>query len=356
MGTTFSAVPIYIVETASLKLRGPLGTLSQFLFTIGVLMSFVFGYFLDFRTSALVSGLVVLPNFIILPFIPESPTWLLSKKKIGEAECAFRKIRGFSMEEFQQLSHHRISLDDDVDSASNYSAKQRSSKSLLRSPKEVRSIFVVMFLCIFQQLTGINAVNFYTVTIFEIAAGGNSFLDGHSSAILVALVFCLANVCSYLLIERLGRKCLLIVSTTFISLSAFSLGTYFYLLETEYDTSSLSFVPLASLVTFVLAFSIGYGPLLYVIVAEVLSSRVRSVVTPVAVGVNWLCVFLVAKTFPGLLQALQAYGAFWMYGSFSVVSLLFTIAFVPETKGKSEKQIQDFFVNNNKSVPSTVAA
>jgi hypothetical protein len=266
----------------------------------------------------------------------------------SDSECILNRIHGLSSEtkEFQKLQDL---TQPNYTKLLNQTPQRYREKSFLRSPK-VRSTFVAMFLAIFQQLTGINAVNFYTVTIFEIAAGQKSFLNGHSSAIIVASVFCLANVISYVLIEKLGRKSLLLISTALLSLSAFSLGTYFFLLENEQISSHLVFIPLGSLVTFVLAFSIGYGPLLYVIVAEVLPSEIRSVVTPVAVGVNWLCVFIVAKTFPGIIHTLKAHGAFWMYGTFSCISFLVTVFYVPETKGKSEQEIMSFFESSRSSV------
>jgi len=298
--------------------------------------------------TALTSALMVVPAFIILPFIPESPSWLMSKSRFQEAESAFKRIYGNAegAMQFQKMKGHQMCYDinrNDSASTSKIRGSQSKFVKLIRSPSARMSAIVSIFLCVFQQLTGINGVNFYTVTIFKAAEGPNSVLDKHSCAVIVASVFCFANLCSYVLIERLGRKFLLVLSTVLISLAAFSLGLYFYILESGHSPQVLIFMPLASLITFVLAFSIGYGPLLYVIVAEISPADIRSLISPVAVGINWLCVFLVAKTFPGLVSELNAHGTFWMYGTFSLISLVFTLLYVPETKGKSEQEIRRYF-------------
>jgi SP family arabinose:H+ symporter-like MFS transporter len=313
-------------------------------------VSFICGSCLDWRMTALTSAFMVLPVFLILPFIPESPMWLLSKNRLSEAEAAYKKIHGLAhgSNEFQRNKEQFCyDINQNSETGSTNKRTLMGNRSIIshfmESPSARRSAFVSIFLCIFQQLTGINGVNFYTVTIFKAAAGPNSVLDEHTCAVIVAFVFCFANLCSYVLIEKLGRKFLLILSTIMLSLAAFSLGVYFYMLETGVNMEKFIMMPLASLITFVLAFSIGYGPLLYVMVAEMSASEIRVIISPVAVGINWLCVFFVAKTFPGMITELGASGTFWLYGTFSLVSLLFTIVYVPETKGKSEDEIQVFF-------------
>ena len=165
------------------------------------------------------------------------------------------------------------------------------------------------------------------------------------SSVIIAITLTLATLSSIYLIEKVGRKCLISLSSAFMGLGAFSMGTFFYLKENGSAEliQNISWLPLISLIIFELAFSVGYGPVCYIIGAEILNSSIRSVVSPIAVGFNWLCVFAVAKTYPDLVNFLGTSGTFYLYGSLAVLGLVFTLIFVPETKGKTEEEIQMYF-------------
>lgn len=344
LGLTVSCSPLYIMDTASISLRGPLGTLTQFLFTFGVLMSFVFGSFLSWRQLAWTCAATVVPGMIALFFIPESPVWLLSKNKIEATEKAFRRINGRS-EDFKAFLESHMEIHTDVNQ--NTDDEERSGLSFFckLNKAEKKSAFVAFALCIFQQVCGINGINYYTLTIFKAASEGSSafVLDGHLSSVIVASVFCLATFPSYILIEKCGRKMLLLGSISLMIIASTGLGTYFYVKESVQDSGAFRMIPLVCLITFVLAFSSGFGPILYILVAEILSPEIRPVFSPMAVGVNWLAVFAVTKSFPDLITFTGIHGAFWLYAGLSTIGLVFVAAYVPETKGKTEKEIEKYF-------------
>ncbi|ODM94285.1 Facilitated trehalose transporter Tret1 [Orchesella cincta] len=344
LGLTISAAPLYIVESASVELRGPLGTLTQFLFTFGVLTSFIFGSILNWRQLAWASATIVLPSILMLFLIPESPVWLLSKDRVKEAERAFYKLRGKSADfkSFLECNAKLHNIDVNMNSdgiRSGISFFWKLNKA------ERRSCLVAIALCVFQQLSGINGINYYALTIFKAASEGSEafVLNGHVSSIIVASVFCLATLPSYLLIEKVGRKLLLIGSIILMAFSSFGIGIYFFIKEKVEDSGVFRMIPLILLIIFVLAFSSGFGPILYILVAEILSPEIRPIYSPIAVGINWLAVFAITKSFPDLIAITGIYGVFWLYASLTIVAVFFVICFVPETKGKSEREIEKYF-------------
>lgn len=307
-------------------------------------MSFILGSFLNWRQLAWTCSAIVAPGIFMLMLIPESPVWLLSKNRIDDTEYAFYKMHG-KCADFKLFLENNHEAHTDVNQ--NTDEDERSGLSFLwkLNRAERRSCYVAFALCIFQQLCGINGINYYTLSIFKAASEGSAafVLDGHVSSIIVASVFCLATFPSYILIEKCGRKLLLVSSIILMIISSTGLGTYFYIKESVEDSGVFRMIPLVCLITFVLAFSSGYGPILYILVAEILSPEIRPIFSPLAVGVNWLTVFAITKSFPDLILVTGIYGAFWLYAGLSLIGLIFVLFCVPETKKKTDKEIEKYF-------------
>jgi len=149
-----------------------------------------------------------------------------------------------------------------------------------------------------------------------------------------------ASFTSSLLVEKYGRKVLLTTSSILMALAGTVLGTYFYF---QAHVPFLFWLPLAALILFAFGFAVGYGPVAWILVAEILPNEIRHYMNPLAIGFNWFCVFLVTKSFPILLLEINIYGVFWMFACIALVGLAFVIIFVPETKGKTEDEIRGFF-------------
>ena len=215
----------------------------------------------------------------------------------------------------------------------------------------VRPLFISLGLMFFQQMSGINAVIFYTVSIFE-KSGGR--VDSNLSSIIVGLANFFATLGSNLVIDRVGRKVLLNVSAFFMSISLAVLGTFFLLQSLDYNVSQVDFLPLASFIVYIIAFSVGYGPIPWLMMGEIFPSKVRGHAASLATAFNWSCSFAVTKFFNDLINTVGTYGAFWFFGIICFLSLFFVTLLVPETKGHTLEDIEKYMLDNKtKQIAST---
>lgn len=204
-------------------------------------------------------------------------------------------------------------------------------------------------------ILGINGVTFYALSIFKQSSGDS--LNPHIPSIILATTQVIASFSSTFLVERAGRRLLLLVSTGLICVAGSILGCYFYL-GTSYPT--LSWVPLAALILYTFGFAVGLGPITWLLVSEILPAEIRHIMNPLGIAYSWFCVFLVTKSFPILRHEINIYGIFWMFSGIALVGMIFVALFVPETKGKSIQEIREYFknyspLNRQTSVHSTTS-
>lgn len=142
------------------------------------------------------------------------------------------------------------------------------------------------------------------------------------------------------LIDRLGRKILLYISSVAMIVTLFTLGGFFYAKTHGADMSSIGFLPLVSFVVYVIGFSLGFGPIPWLMMGEILPVKIRGSAASVATAFNWTCTFVVTKTFNDIIHLIGTGGTFWMFGIVCVIGLAFVIFFVPETRGRSLEEIE----------------
>lgn len=188
----------------------------------------------------------------------------------------------------------------------------------------------------FQQFSGINAVIFFSVSIFK-SAGSN--IDPAVCAIIIGVVQVLATLSAATLVERAGRKILLIQSSAIMCLCLTTLGVYFHLKKTGHDVSNIGIIPLVSLVLFIVAFSTGYGPIPWMMMGELLPSDVKSIATSITVLYNWISVFIVTQSFTALNENLGDDVTFWIFAVIMGIGTVYGLKYLFETKGKSNAEI-----------------
>ena len=345
---TVSQISLFQVSECSYaEIRGFLGSLPALFMAGGILLSYIMGAWLPWNQLAWASAVVPALLFVVMIPLPESPAWLLSKGRISEAEKALkwlhhqRRTPNDSLPvELQQISVYTVTSDttQTTDSSTKKSESGFSRKELFRRPVLVP--FALTFtLLIFQQISGIDAIIFYTVSIFHSAG---SEIDDHLATIIVGLVQLVANFASLFVVDRAGRKPLLIASGALMCVALTALGTHFYLQKYGMD-QGLGLLPLISLMVFMVGFSIGYCSIPFLLMGELIPEKQRRFLSSVAGSLNLGMMFVVIKTYHNLNNSLGEDGTFWLYSGVCLFSCFFVYFLVPETKGKSLTEIEELF-------------
>ena len=203
----------------------------------------------------------------------------------------------------------------------------------IKKPTIYRPLILSVSLMLFQQLGGVNAVLTYAATILR----ETGFNDGPAISIVIAAVQFVATGIACLIVDKLGRRKLLIFPGILMSMSMVLLGFSKYFIR--FPDS----VVLLSLSLFIIGFALGWGPIPWLVMSEIFPLHVRGIASGIATQVNWLGNFLVVYTYSDLKSALTPAGAFWFYGVICLLSAIFVFFFLPETKGRTLEEVEGLF-------------
>jgi SP family galactose:H+ symporter-like MFS transporter len=328
IGIASFVAPLYISEIAPVQIRGKLVSINQVALTCGIVISYLIDYaFAGAQAWRWMFALAVIPAAAFgggLMFIPDSPRWLASRGQVDAARAVLKRIRAPDQVE-GELSQIRQSV-----------AQQKGHLSELLSPLLRPAMIVGVGLAIAQQITGINTVIYYAPIIFKFAG-----LSSTSAAILASVGVGVVNVAltvvAMQLIDRLGRRPLLLVSLVGMALSLFALGLAFSLPQLS---ASLGLIAVVSLMVYVGSFAVGLGPVFWLMLSEIYPLRMRGRAMSVGTAANWSANLLVAVSFLTLTRVLGKPATFWLYGAVTVGAWLFAFFLVPETKGRSLEEIE----------------
>ena len=222
-------------------------------------------------------------------------------------------------------------------------------------PSLYKPLIIGSMLMVFQQFSGVNAILFYDSKIFSSAGFTNS--DGVS--LLVGASQVVATAIGCLIVDRTGRKKLLFIGGIVMGVTLFLLGMYYDLASINNKEAKkvsvfgkyshtvpkdhISWMAILSVVIFIVMFSIGWGPLPWVLMSEIFPPRARGLGCGMVTLVNWSLVFAITITFDQMTKSLSQQGTFWFFAFSSFMSVLYTLCFVPETKGKSLEEIELVF-------------
>ncbi|XP_053412681.1 solute carrier family 2, facilitated glucose transporter member 3 isoform X2 [Nycticebus coucang] len=328
-------VPMYIGEISPTALRGAFGTLNQLGIVIGILIAQIFGLEVILGSEELwpvLLGFTIIPavlQSVALPFCPESPRFLLINRKEEEkAKETLQQLWGT-----QDVSQDMQEMKDE--SARMAQEKRVTVLELFRAPNYRQPIMISIVLQLSQQLSGINAVFYYSTGIFK-DAGVQEPIYATIGAGVVNTVF---TVVSLFLVEKAGRRTLHMIGLGGMAFCSI-LMTVSLLLKDHYTW--MSFVCIGAILVFVAFFEIGPGPIPWFIVAELFSQGPRPAAMAVAGCSNWTSNFLVGLLFPSAASYLGAY-VFIIFSTFLVIFLIFTFFKVPETRGRTFEDITRAF-------------
>ena len=273
LGIVAVAVPTYTAEIATPRLRGRLGGIHQLAITLGLLLAYAASMVITWRWLAAVSAAFVMASVTLTMCVPESPTWLLARyADARQAALALLWLRGGTRANIdEELCELRAVSTDDHQAA--------TLRELTRERALYRPVIVGVVILTVQQLTGITAVMFYADSIFLTAGFANS-VPG-LPALIVACIQVVITAGSSLAIDAVGRRPLLLVGGVIMCVSSALCGLY-YLLVGVYALQGVGWLSLGSLIGVVVGFSIGWGPVPWLILSEILPVRVKGVGTGLA--------------------------------------------------------------------------
>jgi sugar porter (SP) family MFS transporter len=333
IGLASGTVPVYISEVSPADARGWQVSLFQLAITIGILLAYIVDYaFASIQGWRWMFGLAVVPAAIFgvgMLFLPESPRWLARRGHHEQARSVLARIRGTSdpsaeMDEINRTLAH---------------ADERGRLSDVFAPSVRPALIVGIGLAVFQQVTGINTVIYYAPLIIQSAG-----ISSASGAILatagIGVVNVLMTIVAMWLIDRMGRRPLLLVGIAGMVATLGMLGLAFHM---SGKSSALVWLAVISMMVYVASFAISLGPIFWLLISEIYPLKIRSSSEGLAAAFNWGSNLLVSLTFLTFLQIIGPARTFWMYGFFAVAAWIFSYFRVPETKGRTLEEIEEFW-------------
>jgi sugar porter (SP) family MFS transporter len=331
IGLTSVAGPMYIAELAPAHQRGTLVSLFQLAVTIGILVSYIVDRSLaPAQAWRWMLGLAVVPGALLvigmLP-MPESPRWL---QKNG-AETAARGVLA--------LFRTPAQVEEDVrEIREDLAHNLRSDWADLLTPGLRPALLVGIGLAVFQQVTGINTIIYYAPQIFQ-KAGFDKGTTALAATIGIGVINVLSTLIAMWLVDRVGRKPLLLVGLTGMTASLATLG-----IAQRFGSSlgvsphSLAPITVGFIGFYIVCFAFSMGPIVWLMISEIFPNQSRARASAISTAANWTANFLVSLSFP-ILQAAMGPSLWFVYAAMGVAALIFVIGYVPETKGKSLEEI-----------------
>jgi len=379
VGIASMCVPLYISETAPASLRGGLGAVNQFAVTGGILLVYLLGFLLEEKrptiyscqneqgedtcpfgvcaandtcdtilspwrvlaiVGACISGALLVCALLILP---ETPNHLVAKGKTTAARKVLSRLRSSEAEaeeEYEALLRKQASttqVSDTAEEMGNFAAAASEPKvggvRGLFSKGVRKQFFVGCMLMVFQQFSGINAVIFFSSSILQ--SGGID--DPNEGGLIVMAVQVLMTGVAVLLMDRAGRRMLLLISLTGMTLFTGTLAAFYY------NDNKPAWLSLTSLVGYIVFFSLGLGAIPWLIMGEIFPGHIRATASSVATLLNWSFSFIVTLSFSAVKEAITPAGTFFAFAGICTAGFFFVLTFVPETRGKSFAELEAIF-------------
>jgi sugar porter (SP) family MFS transporter len=310
------------------RIRGALVSLNQLAITIGICVA----YFVDYELAASQNWrwmflTAVLPALVLILgmiFLPESPRWLAQAGFRDRALTGFRRLgRG---------EEAAVELED----VERLLTEAQEGFGLLLQPGFRVAVFVGIGLAVFQQITGINTIIYYSPEILRMS-GYPSAKAAIFAAGIIGVVNVLITVVSVLLVDRLGRRFLLLFGTAGMAVALMVVGFAFH----RHTTGSGVFY---AVIAYIIFFGIGLGPIVWLLISEIYPTRIRGKAMSLAILTVWGANWLVASTFLSVIHGVGPAITFWIFAAFCVLAFGFCFVFVPETKGKSLEDIERHWI------------
>jgi sugar porter (SP) family MFS transporter len=333
VGTASFVAPLYISETAPPRVRGGLVSFNQLAITSGILLAYLVNFaFKDLPENwRWMLGVAAVPGLVLalgMLTVPRTPRWLVHNNQEDKARDVLTRLREGDPEADVEEEMTQIKEADRQE-------KDTRARDLVK-PTLRPLLLIGLGLALFQQFVGINTVIYYAPTI--LADTGLTKSASITQTVFVGVTNVVFTVVAVLLLDRVGRRPLLLIGVAGLIVSLVTLGVYFTSSTLQEDASYLALV---ALLVYIASFAIGLGPVFWLMIAEIYPIGVRSAAMSVSTVANWGANFLVAATFLSLSTAITRQGTFYLYAGIAVLAFAFFAWKVPETKGRTLEEVQE---------------
>ena len=331
IGISSSTTPLYIAELVPRSMRGKLVTINQLAITIGILMAYLMGLVFvrsgSWRVMFALAAVPALIQFVIMSFFSESPRYLIKVGKVGQAFRVLSRLRG---------SEEGVRLE--VEHIKKVCVHDRVSLKELFAPAIRPALLAGIGLTVIQQLTGINTIIYYSAIVFQLV-GLRSDIATLDASIWVGVVNVLSTFIAIYLIDRVGRKPLILCGLGGMIVTLFVLGIALH--KDILPPHIAGVVALVCILVYIASFAYSLGPGGWLVNSEIYPLHVRGKAIGIATCSNWVANFIITSTFLSLINAVGKTGTFWIYALIGIFGMFFIWKKVPETKGQSLEEIEE---------------
>ncbi|MFJ8750031.1 sugar porter family MFS transporter [Streptomyces sp. NPDC102441] len=335
VGAASATVPVYLSEISPTRIRGRLLTMNQLMITLGILIAYLVNLIFSssgmwramFAVGAIPAALMVAAT---VWFLPESPQWLISH---GQADRARKGIASVTDEATADTlvarAQNRIAEEREKQER-NSGTTDRGTRRLF-TPDVRPALIVGLTLAAVQQFGGINTIIYYAPTIIQ--QTGLNASNSIFYSVFIGAINLVMTLAAIRLVDRAGRRIMVLVSLALMAVSIFMLGLAFVV-------GMSSVLTLLFMVIYIAAYAGGLGPVFWTLLGEIFPPSVRAEGSSVATAVNWLSNFVVSLAFLPLAAAIGQGETFWIFAGICVIAFFFVGRYLPETKGRDPEQIE----------------
>jgi SP family facilitated glucose transporter-like MFS transporter 8 len=320
---------LYVSETAQDTVRGALGSYLPLFTNAGILFAYIIGSYMSYYNFAYTAIVIPVVYVVGLIWLPETPSYLFNEGRYTEAERSLRWFRGKDDKLIELELTKLVSM-----------LKERtetvSLKQMLRAAGTRRALIIGIVLAANLQFCGVFAILSYTVNIFQEAG---SDLSPDVSTILIGTLQLAGSYASSLLLDKAGRKILLLISNVCMATCLLILGGYFFFKNQGSDVSNFGWLPVVCLSVYIVAIALGVAPVTLLMVSEIFEPQVKGRAITIIISIMWFLTFLIGKFYTNLSDVLGIHGCYWTFSACCVLGAIFTIFSVPETKNRSYSSI-----------------
>ncbi len=329
VGAASVVVPLYISEMAPAQVRGRLVTFNELMIVTGQLVAYIVNALLaEAGAWRWMIGLATIPAVLLgvgMLFLPDSPRWYAGKRRFDEARGVLHRAR--SHDEAEQELAQITAVNDHEPGTSGWRE--------LRSRWLRRVFFIGIGLAVVQQITGVNTIIYFAPTLLTRTGLGE--VASIVATISIGAISVLAAFVGLLLMDRVGRRPLLITGQAGVTVCLVLLGLAFLL---PGGASWVSYLTLGLMVIYMAFQQSSVSTVTWLMITELFPLKIRGFAMGVAILVLWLTNFLVALVFPPMVAAIGGSATFWVFAAMGIGSLMFSVRFVPETKGRSLEELE----------------